>query len=766
MNKIKRSLSIAAVLAAITILIGCAQNFNANSDDNIIVDVNWPEELSKNDLTWDRLPEKWEDAPFLGNGWMGTTVYRNIKWQKTGKKANPNYQRQLRLDVHHAGVQDHRSEGKNLFDWPRLPIGYFTIDTVGKLTDSRLRLDLWNAELYGTVKTEAGGFRLRTIVHTKDMLVWAKVEPFGKEKALNITFHPHKAISPRCFHRGFPDNYRLNPDPEIIEKANGIQLCRQRLLAGGEHATAWRISKDNGTVTLRFSVAHSFPELTAVDEAVKAVKNAEKKNLTNWINEHRKWWHDYYPKSFISFNDPYWQSFYRVQLYKMASATRADRCLADNQGPWLHSTPWPGIWWNLNVQLTYWPFWTSNHLEEGSSLANTITRCRQTLINNVPEPYRSDSAGIGHASSQTLERSVAKIGTGKEAGNLTWALHDVWLHYRHSMDDKFLEDDLLPILRRSINYYLHFLKEGDDGRYHLPPTASPEYPGTASDCNYDLSLLRWGCKTLLWIDNRLGLDDPLAAKWRDLLDNLTDYPGDKKRGYYIGADRPFIHSHRHFSHLLMIYPLYLVNIEQTGGRNMIEQSLETWHKKKAGLRGYSFTGAASIAAALGNGNLALQKLNGLKSCFDREKGGTAVTMYRESGPVIETPLSAAQSIHDMLIQSWGNTIRVFPAVPAAWPDVAIAGLRTQGAFEVSAMRKNGTTQWVMVKSLAGETFRIRPNITGELKIKSDGNIEEIDKGLYQLRLKKGQKALFARTDFTAEPLIQPVSSKPYHFGLN
>ena len=45
-------------------------------------------------------------------------------------------------------------------------------------------------------------------------------------------------------------------------------------------------------------------------------------------------------------------------------------------------------------------------------------------------------------------------------------------------------------------------------------------------------------------------------------------------------------------------------------------------------------------------------------------------MYKESGPVIETPLSAAQSIHDMLLQSWGGKIRIFPAIPATWKDIA------------------------------------------------------------------------------------------------
>ena len=72
------------------------------------------------------------------------------------------------------------------------------------------------------------------------------------------------------------------------------------------------------------------------------------------------------------------------------------------------------------------------------------------------------------------------------------------------------------------------------------------------------------------------------------------------------------------------------------------------------------------------------------------------TLYRESGPVIESPLSGAQSIHDMLLQSWGGKIRVFPAVPDAWQDVAFDGLRTEGAFKVSVFRISWKTEFIQV----------------------------------------------------------------------
>ncbi|MBU5899388.1 hypothetical protein JVW24_19950, partial [Vibrio cholerae O1] len=100
----------------------------------------------------------------------------------------------------------------------------------------------------------------------------------------------------------------------------------------------------------------------------------------------------------------------------------------------------------------------------------------------------------------------------------------------------------------------------------------------------------------------------------------------------------------------------LLNTEQTGAVDIIEKSLAFWQSKPKALQGYSCTGASSISSAIGKGNDALAYLNKLFGKFL-----SPTTMYKEAGPVIETPLSGAQCIHDMLLQSWGGKIRIFPA---------------------------------------------------------------------------------------------------------
>src|SRR5256714_1056829 len=269
--------------------------------------------------------------------------------------------------------------------------------------------------------------------------------------------------------------------------------------------------------------------------------------------DHQSWWHAFYPKSFLTVPETRLQSFYWIQLYKMASATRRDRPVVATHGPWLEKTPWPGVWWNLNVQLEYWLINATGHTEL-DSLSASLDRYRDNLATNVPSGQRSDSYGMARTSQEDLlTGTVATPGSGGEVGDLTWAIHNAWLTYRHTMDDTVLSGAVFPLLRKAINYYLHFLAKDSSGTYHLPSTFSPEY-AAAPDCNYDLALIHWGCATLLASAKRLGITDPLASKWQDVLDHLTKPPQDGTDGVFIGAGVKLTPGHRHYSHPFGVDP--------------------------------------------------------------------------------------------------------------------------------------------------------------------------------------------------------------------
>ena len=166
-----------------------------------------------------------------------------------------------------------------------------------------------------------------------------------------------------------------------------------------------------------------------------------------------------------------------------------------------------------------------------------------------------------------------------------------------------------PLLRDSVNIYLHLLKRGDDGKLHLPVQHSPEY-GNMADNNYNLSLLRWACETLIALRKRYGIDDPKLPEWKRVLADLTPYPVDET-GLMVGAGVPLKKSHRHWSHMLMVFPLYQMNLDQPENRALVEKSIKHWlgtqggrHRDRVARRGSSTplyvglgVGALAIAAA-------------------------------------------------------------------------------------------------------------------------------------------------------------------------
>jgi hypothetical protein len=223
----------------------------------------------------------------------------------------------------------------------------------------------------------------------------------------------------------------------------------------------------------------------------------------------------------------------------------------------------------------------------------------------------------------------------------------------------------------------------------------------------------------------------------------------------IGAGVPFAKSHRHYSHMLMVYPLYEITWEQPSMRGLIDTSLKHWISFQGALQGYSYTGAASISAQALRGDDAAFYLSELLRLYILPN-----TMYKESGPVIETPLSAAQSLHDMLCQSWGDVVRIFPAVPAAWGDVTLHDFRTQGAFLISAVRSAGVTRWVRVRSEAGAPLRLRTGIAGPLTVRDRTGCEphwrQLPDGDLEIELRRGQEVLVYAKGTSPDLTVGPV----------
>ena len=731
--------------------------------------------LAQHDLVWDRLPNRWELAPYTGNGNVGFLFYR-----AKGEAKNV-----VSIYTGRHDYYDHRlpHEGHEML-WiyrSRLPLGHFNVESKGDITSADLRLDLWNAEMIGTIRTTRGSYAVRGLSHSTTDVIYFETDAEDGE-AVKITWHPDEPMPPvraTLDRGGGPkggswDRMRSAPMPmpasPTWSEADGIQFCFQPLHDHrGETTTGWEIAgQSDGQQILTASVHHSFPERNSLAIVRQNLLGAREllKNKA-FLSSHRKWWHDYYPLSFLTIDDPEKEAFYWIQMYKLGSAMRENGPILDLMGPWYHRTFWPMVWGDLNVQLIYWTHLTANRLAVGESLPNNLDKYADNLANNVPEHWK-ESASVAALMPQDL---IAHAG-GSVPDMLAWISHNYWLHCEYAGDRERMRNGLFPLLRKVGNSYLSYRNdnpvESNDGKIHIKNSWSPEYPGgRGQDINFTIGLMQWCFQTLLDLNEEFKLNDPLAAEWQNIVDNLVDFQIDEN-GLRIGKDVPFDHPHRHYSHLLGFYPLAVVTPDNEKDEKMLRTTVDHWlevTRSKAQTKsrampvtGYTATGAASMYAWLGAGEKAYYYLDFLI----KHNRVSPTTMYAEGNPVIESPLSFATSVHDMLLQSWSGKIRVFRGTPERWADVAFRDLRTQGAFLVSAKKKAGVTQFVTVKSMIGSPCYVQtdipqPKIYINSKLAKRHQVRVGKDGMYQITLQKGDNVTFTRVALEKTDLrIQPI----------
>ena len=741
--------------------------------------LNWEKFMARHNLIWSKPPLCWEEGAFLGNGLLGLLVYLDPDSQG------------LTLELGRNDVYDNRdlsSQGsESLYQNPRLPIGKLYLAPKGDIRSFSMELDLYRATLNGSMETEEGGLDFTIYIYADRPFFSVETVCRGQE-AENWRFAPAVSESPRQRYglehgdtTRIRPNYRPNPPAEVMEK-EGQHIILQRISDGAGYVTVWQL-RQLGKGSRMYATANIGEQVQRLlDETEAQISALFLEDPVAQYQSHCRWWAEYYQQSFVSLPDRRMESFYWIQMYKAACAARSDALVMDNQGPWLVTTAWPGTWWNLNVQLAYSPLYTANRLSLCESVWRNLQGHLPDLIANVPPHCREDSAAIHTTTTRTYRSDCPPPGKDNgptafaEIGNLTWVLHGCWLSYRMTMDQGYLRNFLYPMLRRSISYYLHYLEKREDGCYHLPLTSSPEYHENCEDCNYNLSLLRWGLETLIEISEKSPVWEPMLSRWKEILSHLVDYPQDED-GYLIGSGVKYRKSHRHYSHLLMIYPLHLVS-DEDGHEAIIRRSIALWQSLPEQLLGYSFTGAASMYACMGEGDRALESLQRLWSDFLKPN-----TLYKEAGPVIETPLAAAQTLQEMLLQSWGDRVRVFPAMPDSWRDAAFGNLAAEGGFRVSAQRKDGKTQWIQIESLAGEPLLLQTDIEQLVVAAPQGGMVTVTpleqeaalerrKGkLYRIEgLKAGMTAVFCPGGFEGKVYPQPlpvdaVSYADYRYGV-
>lgn len=657
-----------------------------------------------------RLRTGYYAGAIMGNGLLGTNLY----------KLHDNV---YRLNVGRSDITEVRKP-YDLFNSARLPIGYFTLSTVGKVQHEDMNLSLYDAVTDGTFSTDKGSISFQTYVHALNNYIVFESDTEGEEGAYKLDFVAQQAISPRyVLNQNAPAGYlnhegKANPDATYRQEGEN-HLVIQPLVTdstmntvGKVYVVAWREQKQNKHRRVIATVSFENTEAEAVSMAIGTLEQGFKESAQNQLAAHKNWWNHYYQQAaFLSFPDKRFESFYWAQYYKFASTTRPGKPIVDLQGVWpTWDTPWTAVWINLNLQLTYswqtkanvgWlaePLWESLYMHRDNLRRN---------VTDVPEQSTwTDAACLGRSSSYDfLSVLNPKLVNSNqyEVGNLTWLLYYYWQYCNAYGKTEQMTSRLFPLLKSAVNLYFHIRTE-KDGKYGLPATASPEYisENIGPNTNYDLTSLRWGLQTLIDINNRYQLNDPMLPKWEDFLTNLVDYPYDEETGYKVSDTYCFENvRHRHYSHLFMIYPYYMVNWGQKENRDKISLSVNRW----IGNQGYSRTGKAAMLLSMGKGDEALEQMQAFLDRFVKPN-----TLYAETGPVIETPLAALSTIHDFYMQDWGGTIRVFHGIPSSWKDASFINMRALGGFLVSARRHEGKTSYIRLISEQGNLCQIQTEI--------------------------------------------------------
>jgi alpha-L-fucosidase 2 len=389
--------------------------------------------------------------------------------------------------------------------------------------------------------------------------------------------------------------------------------------------------------------------------------------------------------------------------------------------------PWRGDYHaDMNVQETFWPACASGHLDLLDAWCDQMRACLPAAQAFTRRFFGTEGA-FWIACTLPGYTPVDCWHTTQFAWSHTgWLGWLVWLRWRYSKDTRWLAETGYPIVAELLKFYRANLEDGVDGCLHVPLSSSPEYQSDepeawCADPNVDLALIRRCCDWVGEMEAALGIDD-LASSARTIRRRLAPYALSAKRELCLWPGKPLDESHRHPSHLMAIHPAMDLTIDGgTEARSIIDASVKQYLALGQWLwAGHTYAQLISFAAVLGRAGWAYDSLlqfaehwigpNGLH--FNRDFHWTGMSAYGytahpEAAPpfTIEASCAVGAGISDMLVQGWGDIVRIFPAVPPHWRDVAFRGLLTEGAFRVSAIRRAGRT--VSVRIVAGVDGQLR-----------------------------------------------------------
>ena len=439
-------------------------------------------------------------------------------------------------------------------------------------------------------------------------------------------------------------------------------------------------------------------------------------------------WTKFWSASAVEFADRELEQIWYRNQYFLACCLKPGKVAPGLFGNWSTGkigTAWHGDYhMNYNTQQVWWGVFSSNHSEQHEPYTRLVESLMPMAEWNARVQFGLPGAYFPHTAypAPSTVNPYPAPPWGYEICETPWTVQSLWWQYKYTLDRAYLRR-VWPMLRAAADFLVAFLKKGDDGKYHVIPTVSPENWGATvdfrlnKDCIIDLALTEFLLDAMLEGSQVLGADAAFREKWREVRANLAPYPaadGPFGRVWLDVVDAPVEYVYNVPVTISPVFPAEQVGLGSPpeklelarrtartmrleGGNDLVWQPLVRarpamldldWFKREVR---YSMT-------PLGMANDRVRQSGG------RYRDETNYDFMMRMGVWTEN-LSLPAVLNECLMQSYDGVIRLFPNTTNLGP-AGFRDLRAAGAFLVSAAWDGRTVQNVVIRSEQGATARL------------------------------------------------------------